>query len=394
MLSSIKLSDIIFAFLYVLLMTTILFDFDFVGGYFDESIALLCLGYLILNLIKIRFEFKIGIFVVLLVIIGTLSTIFNRFEIGLLNYIFSLFMLLKPFLFAGASFFFFKNYKTIFVNKFLIIFSKILIIVLSIFAISFFIKNGLVIPTSSSNGYKFYCSFTGDLAIVCFASIICVYFEEKRINFIYYLLGFFIVLMTASSLGLLGYIVFLCFVLFRKFEFKFYYLPIILAIGILVGWNEFNNYFFNTETARYKMYYYSFLTANEFFPLGSGFGTYGSYVAAHNYSPLYISYGFETVWGLGRLDVSNSTNFLFDTYYPMIIAEFGYFGLVIFVIFIIYSLTKIYKSKNFFAITIIVFVLVMGIGFNIGSASGCILMVCLSYSLINYNKAKENILWN
>lgn len=84
-----------------------------------------------------------------------------------------------------------------------------------------------------------------------------------------------------------------------------------------------------TSAARTVLTIGSFEVAADHFPLGAGFGRYGSATAAENYSPEYVSRGFPEVWGLGR-GVEDG-RFLTDTEWPAIIGESGFFGTIAFV---------------------------------------------------------------
>ncbi|WP_336033512.1 hypothetical protein [Geodermatophilus sp. FMUSA9-8] len=61
-----------------------------------------------------------------------------------------------------------------------------------------------------------------------------------------------------------------------------------------------------------------------YFPLGAGFGRYGSATAAEEYSPLYHALGFADRYGLGP--GPESGQFLNDTQWPAIWGEAGWFG--------------------------------------------------------------------
>lgn len=63
--------------------------------------------------------------------------------------------------------------------------------------------------------------------------------------------------------------------------------------------------------------------ANTYFPLGAGFGMYGSREAAANYSPLYEELGFPRVAGLRP---RGDGSFLTDTSWPAVIGEAGWIG--------------------------------------------------------------------
>ena len=65
----------------------------------------------------------------------------------------------------------------------------------------------------------------------------------------------------------------------------------------------------------------------DFFPLGSGFGTFASHLSGKYYSNLYEQYGIANVWGMRK----DQYMFISDVYWPYIYGQFGIFGLLIYV---------------------------------------------------------------
>jgi len=123
-------------------------------------------------------------------------------------------------------------------------------------------------------------------------------------------------------------------------------------IAIIMCWQQLVFYFTDATQARANLLKYSIVTAKEYFPFGAGFGTYGSDVAATTYSNLYTIYGFKSIYGMGRVH----TRFLNDNYWPMIIGQFGVFGVAAMAL-ILYSIYKqcisyVKKNKYFFFATI------------------------------------------
>lgn len=80
------------------------------------------------------------------------------------------------------------------------------------------------------------------------------------------------------------------------------------------------------KEARNILYNTGFRIAKDFFPLGSGLGTFGGWIAALYYSPLYSKYGISPVYGLGPRG-----HFLTDTFWPYIIGEFGVIGTICYI---------------------------------------------------------------
>ncbi len=76
--------------------------------------------------------------------------------------------------------------------------------------------------------------------------------------------------------------------------------------------------------------YYSFAIGNDFFPLGTGFGTYSSYFSGKYYSWVYESYSIDNVYGISKI----YWGFIADQFWPMVLGQFGYFGLTAFIIII------------------------------------------------------------
>ena len=80
---------------------------------------------------------------------------------------------------------------------------------------------------------------------------------------------------------------------------------------------------------------------HDFFPLGSGFATYGSAPAKMFYSPLYVKYNFNSVWGLS----AGFGEFLTDSFWPMVIGELGVFGSFFYMLSIILMFKFIIKGS-------------------------------------------------
>lgn len=78
--------------------------------------------------------------------------------------------------------------------------------------------------------------------------------------------------------------------------------------------------------ARYQLLVKSVEIAIDHFPFGSGFASFASYFSGVFYSPLYSIYGISNVFGLG----AGGTWFVSDSFWPMILAQFGWIGLFAF----------------------------------------------------------------
>lgn len=100
-------------------------------------------------------------------------------------------------------------------------------------------------------------------------------------------------------------------------------------IAVLIGWDQFL-YYYATDIdgfVRIRLTLDAVGLANDYFPLGTGFATFGSAIAADHYSPLYTMLGYEYLHG----GSSAAPKFLSDTFWPTVLAQNGWIGAVAFV---------------------------------------------------------------
>ena len=154
-----------------------------------------------------------------------------------------------------------------------------------------------------------------DLYIVL---ILLMVFSTLRIKAIAFLIVAFALIFSMSKI--------------EKIRIKNLLIPLIIIV--LVGLPQFRYYFANSTQARNRLLIVSLDIAKNCSPIGTGFGTFGTYISGVHYSPLYYNYGLNNIWGLGV-----NGNFISDTFWPAIIAQFGYLGTIIY-IYIIYLLYK------------------------------------------------------
>jgi len=153
-----------------------------------------------------------------------------------------------------------------------------------------------------------------------------------------------------------GFFVMACAVIFwfdRKEKllptFKNIFILCCVATGILfVTWHKIEFYFVHSFTgegdsdylARMALYSTSYLIFIDYFPFGSGFGSFGTHASGVYYSEIYSRYDIDYVWGLNR----TYTKFITDTYYPSL-AQFGVVGVVLFLVFWTYIIRKAFRAN-------------------------------------------------
>lgn len=169
---------------------------------------------------------------------------------------------------------------------------------------------------------------------------------------------------------------------------------IVIVVIIFVAWNKITYYFIEndeyatteiTETAaRAALYAKAPEIIADYIPFGSGLGTYATYSSGLYYSPLYEKYDLDEVWGLSQ----EEGTFISDTFYPEL-AQFGIFGVILFILFIRYIYSKIKDNqKNIqekdvqIAVLMLAFILIESIAGSVFlQGGGAMAMVIMALAL-------------
>lgn len=144
--------------------------------------------------------------------------------------------------------------------------------------------------------------------------------------------------MIAPKFKFMGEVVcFIAFIFFLKKRLNFrspktmIYCTIVVAIILTITWTRFDGYYIsgmsNDELARPMTYKTSIKMLYDYFPFGSGMGSFACNGAWQYYSPLYYKYKLNDIWGLDE-----GGGFICDAYYPTL-AQFGIVGVFFFLWF-------------------------------------------------------------
>lgn len=173
----------------------------------------------------------------------------------------------------------------------------------------------------------------GQLAICTGMSYYLFTKDTKRNRLI--ALGLVFTGMLAPKYKFMGEVVcFIAFVFFLKKRLNFkspktmIYCILLLVIVLMVSWTRFDSYYIsgldNEDLARPMTYKTSLKILWDYFPFGSGMGSFACNGAKVYYSPLYFKYDLNGIWGLGEIGA-----FVCDAYYPTL-AQFGIVGIFFF----------------------------------------------------------------
>lgn len=324
--------------------------------YLDEIFALLLIPVLIVHLIKSKNRFLIKkydlIIIValsILVFTGIYSNIKYKYQ-PLKLAISDMLLILKFFMAYYLSGFIFKNE---YINKYSKDVSKhikliiIFLLIMTILNYAFNLYSGEIRYGIKSN--SLFYEHPTYLSAVCVMLLANLIMFEKKINWLYTGIIVFI-LCTTIRVKAIGFIfAFFCLAYFvnkRNRKITFSKIGIVALIIVAVAYQQLKFYFITIDdSARNVLLSTSIEIANDYFPFGTGFATYGSYNSAKEYSPIYKMYQIDNVFGLEE----GKTFFISDNFWPMILGQFGYIGLMAYGICVLYVFKKIqeqYKTEN------------------------------------------------
>lgn len=102
---------------------------------------------------------------------------------------------------------------------------------------------------------------------------------------------------------------------------------------------------------RIGMYLHAFQISSDHFPIGSGFGSFGSLasISFGYYSPVYYAYGTDLIGANSPADILRDSYTLLDTFWPHILAELGFIGSIFYIYLFFFPFLAIRKiaKKNY-----------------------------------------------
>ena len=112
-------------------------------------------------------------------------------------------------------------------------------------------------------------------------------------------------------------------------KFKMWLIIVLFVLGTyIIGKSKIEYYLsYGLYAARPALYIVGLKIASDFFPFGSGFGTFASALSVKNYSKIYTQYGIQNTFGL----VEGKSYFAADVFWPCIYGQFGTIGFLIYV---------------------------------------------------------------
>lgn len=211
--------------------------------------------------------------------------------------------------------------------------------------------------------------------------------ETNRNIFLKYalLLSILIFISSIKKSIVILFILWFLFLNFRNLKYKYIYnflvIPSLFMLSILIYSDQWIRQFtyFDAVGAenhvRLGMFVTSFYIFNDFFPIGSGvgsFGSIGSLISDINNSlkinwqigPLYYEYNIANIADNSNEKLNNGNSTFLDTFWPHIIAELGFIGSLIYftIIYKIYrTVSSININLSLFTVMLFLFLFIDGL---------------------------------
>lgn len=192
---------------------------------------------------------------------------------------------------------------------------------------------GLIFPgsrsTSGLHAVQLFYYHPSVLSQVSAMLLAVVTIESSRCSNVYRVLALLIMCSTITSkaIGFAFLYLFLCgFGRIKSNVGRIALVCCALLCVLFVSSDAIASYYGNEQSARHTLLSDSLQIAGDNMPIGLGFGTFASAAAASHYSPVYLELGYLAHYGLGYIN----TNYLTDTFWPVLLGEFGYLGTALF----------------------------------------------------------------
>ncbi|MBQ8611103.1 MAG: hypothetical protein IJ412_05255 [Oscillospiraceae bacterium] len=177
-------------------------------------------------------------------------------------------------------------------------------------------------------------------------TVLLIFYSAGNVKYI--ALDVLIMASTLRSKALVGaivYIIILVFCVIYRKKLKAWHIVLIGLVVIIVAGEQILYYFVTLQgrAAREILGATSLEIMRDYFPIGTGFGTFASNIAVKYYTPVYSMYGIANIHGL---TVENSS-FASDTFWPIIFGQTGLIGTVCYVSVLALLLLRIIKLRKF-----------------------------------------------
>ena len=358
----------------LIIMSMIFFVFAFkyinpVFNYVDDIVTVIFLLFAIIKIMVTKSKKNLNkydkyIFVLgcILIIVGFFGNLISGYQISIRAIAIDLLSFCKFFGIYLAGMIIFKTDKSDRYYEIAEYFSKFVLLICLFIAIGNMLfdwgladnKNRYGITVYSLGGHPSFAS-----AVTCCCSSILLFNYSKNKKWI--LLGFILTILTVRMKSIV-YVALMGIYLLLYNKNKYFSLKNIVlyaGIGIIIARQYIINYFFDVTASRGAALNASIKLASKFFPIGTGFATFGTVQSITSYSRAYKIVGLDNRYGF----MKTAGSFVGDGGWATEIGQFGIIGvitLIMMFLFIYCSIKENIGKKANYApfISILLYILI------------------------------------
>lgn len=336
--------------IYLFLFATVLENYISIFKWFDECFALMAVFFFIKANRYRKYELELILILLLFVVWTLISNVIFHYQ----NFIVALSDAFLNIKFWCTLYIGIEMSNTYKLEEYKVSICRNIRFITVVFFVLFLLDNIIgiftpIIRDGLRSTHLFYWQPTYLVAYSVWMIMIFISLDNSKQNYKYIIMLLILMCTTYRSKAIAAALLFiliyyLAYMRKKKITFKTFLL--ILPIIILLGWNQIYWYFLSPikgDSARNVLTWKSIEIAKNTFPFGSGFATFASRLSGVYYSPLYDMYNLSKVNGLTRTDYG----FISDSFWPMIISQNGFIGLILFIsmLFILYM--KINRTRKY-----------------------------------------------
>ena len=271
--------------LYLSLLPTIPFS-----SYLDDIIPLIYLMAFLLSLRKginrNSLEKRIFIIIAFVCSIGVISNFVSAINTNITDIVTDMYSFLKMFIvFLGVKALFKGHEKSL--DSFVGMTANFCRIFIAIGLVFGVLNLAGIVSMSETMRYGFgtYAFIYGNASqygILVGVALAFVIFDNPKHRIWYEISGLITLIMTLKGMSLIIVTVYISLILLRTKKIKLWHIILVGGVLLFILSFQISGYLMDSTAPRAILIRYGAITANKYFPFGSGFGTYGSDVAARH----------------------------------------------------------------------------------------------------------------
>ena len=179
---------------------------------------------------------------------------------------------------------------------------------------------------------------------IIFLFLTVVLNKDKKVLFMTVIMSFILILFTGRSKAIVFFIAFylLVFLVFKRGKITVNQILFISPIGFYFAYDRLISEFFSKTGPRGILLRTANKLSKDYFPLGVGFGGFGSHISRKYYSDIYYRYGLSSIYGFSNLN----PKYITDSQWATILGECGILGMLTYIIILLVLTICFWNTSN------------------------------------------------